>query len=391
MNFDLMAELSINGKINMQNRGVIMRLNPAKSILLGAIVTITILGISMLAFYSSWISGVANFTAPLLGGFTASYFTKKRIMRYGACAGIISGIIFASILILFENIPADGIIIALVSFSILFGVLAGIGGLIGEITDENRRHEIKTGRRDKPPSNVIYCPQCGLKDLDNSTLCISCGEDLESIRNYLKKTRYLLYISIGIALMFIISLIIAVNETSTANYSSFTVPIILFILIFIPVIIGKLILTPPQNHASKYCPKCENKDYNKKYCIKCGYNLENVLGCFSGNIGVDLYDIELNKNYINLYRHIIERSPDGPGEYHERLPPKTILLGNIRNMHISKCKTLIVFTKPCLKFDYWGGTVEFKMDKKTIDEVNKILSTGVYDDLISRDDSINLK
>ena len=54
-------------------------------------------------------------------------------------------------------------------------------------------------------------------------------------------------------------------------------------------------------------------------------------------------------------------------------------------MRLSKCKTLIIFTKPCLKFDYWGSTVEFKMDKKTIAKVNKILSTGVYDDLISRD------
>ena len=44
-----------------------MEFHPSKSIFLGVIVTVTVFGISMLAFYESWISGVANFVAPLLG------------------------------------------------------------------------------------------------------------------------------------------------------------------------------------------------------------------------------------------------------------------------------------------------------------------------------------
>ena len=151
-------------------------------------------------------------------------------------------------------------------------------------------------------------------------------------------------------------------------------------------LLDKIIL-PLSGHARIYCPKCENKNYNEKYCIKCGYNLENVLGCFSGNIGVDLYDIELNKKYINLYRHIIERAPDGPGEYHERLAPRTLSLGSIRNMRLSTCKTLLIFPKPCLKFEYGRDTIEFKMSRKDLNQVGKILSTGVYDKLISQNSS----
>ena len=211
----------------------------------------------------------------------------------------------------------------------------------------------------------MYCPQCGLKDLDNSRLCKSCGENLETGRNYLKAAQLLQYTSFALFLMFIVSLIIAGSDINYGNYSTITVPILFIILSLSSILIEKLILPHISGHNRLYCPKCENKDHNGNYCIKCGYNLENVLGCFSGNIGVELYDIELNKNYINLYRHIIERQVDGSGEYHERLAPRTLSLGSIGNMRLSTCKTWFIFPTPCLKFEYSGNTVEFKMDKKT--------------------------
>ena len=422
-----------------------MKFHPIISIILGITAAVSIFGISMLIFgETSWIPGAVFIFAFILGGFIATYFTKIKRTRYG----IYVGIIFAAMLfILGMGSYTESDISWAIFMPVLFSVLTGIGGFLGKIIDKNRgpnfkiedkladnmpqskkerkiakaiersnkrkaeyktnkieeRNEqkteytsykpinsssipkVKTEHKNKPPSNVIYCPQCGLEDSNNSRLCTSCGENLKSGRNYLKTTTFLRYVSIALFLMFFISLIIAGNEIDLGDYSAAILPIIVIILVSITIITEKLILPRLGDHARIYCPKCENKANDDRYCIKCGYNLENVLGCFSGNIRVDLYDIELNKNYINLYRHIIERQADGPGEYHERLAPQTLSIGGIRNMRLSKCKTLIIFTKPCLKFDYWGSTVEFKMDKKTIAKVNKILSTGVYDDLISRD------
>jgi len=120
-----------------------MRLHPVKSIIMGTIVTIAIFGISTLAFYGSWISRIALIAAPLIGGIIATYFTEKRIMRYGACTGIISGIIFVIFELFFGHIPQELAIIMFISLSVFFGVISGIGGLIVEITVKYRRQQFK--------------------------------------------------------------------------------------------------------------------------------------------------------------------------------------------------------------------------------------------------------
>lgn len=381
-----------------------MKFRPAISIFLGIVVTILIFGIAVLFFGEA--SGVLWFTgffAVTTGGFIATYFTKNKKIRYGLYVGIILTIL----MLILDLEDYNGDIGDSILFFVLFSVITCIGGFFGKITDKNKRQEFKKGlkkeykryktinggekgtfkrgyKQEKSSSNTIYCPQCGLKDSSNSRFCADCGEDLETGRNYLKRTRYLQYISAALILMFFISLIIAGSGMSTGDYSLFVIPILFFILTFISILLYKLILPFISGHARRYCPKCEHHDFNGNFCVNCGYNLENVLSCFKCNLGADLYDIELNKRYINLYRHIIEHQVDGSGEYHERLAPKTLYLGSIRNIRLSSCKTLIIFTQTCLKFEYYGSTLKFKVYRENINELNRILSMEVYRDIISQ-------
>ncbi|MCE7697769.1 MAG: YrzE family protein, partial [Methanobacterium paludis] len=307
---------------------------------MGIVVILTIFGISMLIFgENSWVPAVAGVVALILGGFIATYFTKNKKISYGTYVGVI-----LAVMLLILGLGTFTVNMSIGIFVFLL-VITSVGGFFGKILAENNRQTFKTGLKDlltiskikkileneyrrsqavnydrqtfkteyknknsqnkKSPKNVIYCPQCGLKDSNSSKLCADCGENLETGRRYLKITQFLLYFSVALFLMFFVSLIIADSGVDTGDYSLFTIPILFLILASIPMLLGKLILPRFNGHIPRYCPKCEHSDFNEKYCIKCGYNLENVLGCFSCNLGVDLYDIEFNKNYINLYRHII--------------------------------------------------------------------------------------
>jgi hypothetical protein len=134
----------------------------------------------------------------------------------------------------------------------------------------------------------------------------------------------------------------------------------------------------------KYCPTCENEKYNNKYCIKCGYNLEDVLGY----VKTDRNDIEMNKNYIRIYPKIYLEHNDG---WPSRQAPKTFTLDKIENLRLSSCETLLS-SEPCLIFDYLDKKckspaikergnciVKIKIDEKDKSEMNRILNTGIYD------------
>lgn len=225
----------------------------------------------------------------------------------------------------------------------------------------------------------MYCPQCGSKSW-NSKTCKSCGENLETGRKYLKTSQYKLII------FYIILLAMALTYFSgyyNIYYWPFT---ILFLVCF-----AILAIYEPEpdsgNRAAftfKYCPTCENEKYNKKYCIKCGYNLEDVVGC----IKTYRNDIEMNKYYIRIYPKIYMEQHDG---LPSRLKPKTFTLNKIENLRLSSCETLLS-SKPCLIFDYLdkkckspaikeNGTciVKIKVEKKDEYQLNRILNTGIYD------------
>lgn len=223
----------------------------------------------------------------------------------------------------------------------------------------------------------MYCPQCGSK-LDNSKYCPSCSENLDALHKYISyKSAIKLFFTVFffIFIGFLIYGSDSITSTTANNY--IYLASLLFIFIIVYPIFYQWVVIPVirRSQSQRYCPKCEHEDFNENFCVECGYNLKNVLGCFKCNLGVDLYDIEFNKNYINIYRHIIERGDSG-GEYHERLAPNTLY--SIRNLELSPCKTLI-FHRLCLKFEHGGRVYNFKLKNRDEDKVNAILSSCPYD------------
>jgi hypothetical protein len=94
------------------------------------------------------------------------------------------------------------------------------------------------------------------------------------------------------------------------------------------------------------CPNCRNGEYNKNFCVKCGYNLNNVLGYFSpkGFPSDDEYYLELNKNYLKVHRNI-------QTEFDSTWYEFTFLYEKIEKFEITACQGKI-FTGHCLKFTY---------------------------------------
>jgi hypothetical protein len=228
----------------------------------------------------------------------------------------------------------------------------------------------------------MYCPQCGLRN-SKSNICKSCGENLESGKNYIKHKKY------HLPIFYIILLAMGVTYFSgyyNLYYWPFT---IFFILCFILLGVYEPIKSDLNKNVngpntSQYCPKCENNNYNKKYCIKCGYNLEDVLGYFETYRN----DIEMNKKYVRIYPKIYLEHNEGLAS---RLSSQTFTLDKIENLRLSSCETLLS-NKPCLIFDYidkkckgpaikQGNTciLKVKIDDKDEYKMNRIINTGFYD------------
>ena len=122
----------------------------------------------------------------------------------------------------------------------------------------------------------------------------------------------------------------------------------------------------------------------------CGYNLKDILGYFI----TTNYDIEMNKNYINIYRKYASESADDV----VKSAPETFKLNKIRNLRVSSCKTLF-YNKPCLKFEYVDEKCKFparkygdrcivkvNIDKKNEYEISNILCMGIYSEALSPQD-----
>lgn len=147
-------------------------------------------------------------------------------------------------------------------------------------------------------------------------------------------------------------------------------------------------------HASKYCPQCEESDFNEKFCVKCGYNLENVLGYFT----VSKNYIEVNKNYLNIYARIRRKGMPTrrPGVHsHQRYGPYTYYPDKIQNLQLTHCKGTIS-KNPCLKFKYKDTEcknppehiqdgecmVNVIIDEKTGKELEKLFSLDIFSDIV---------
>lgn len=94
------------------------------------------------------------------------------------------------------------------------------------------------------------------------------------------------------------------------------------------------------------CPNCRNGEYNKNYCVKCGYNLKDVLGYYQpqGFLADDEYYLELNENYLKVQRNIRSEYDDVWSEF-------CFLYDKIETFQICSCSGRL-FTGTCLKLTY---------------------------------------
>ena len=145
------------------------------------------------------------------------------------------------------------------------------------------------------------------------------------------------------------------------------------------------------------CPHCRNTEYNKNFCVKCGYNLNDVLGYFppKGAFSDDQYYLELNKNYLKVQKHI-------QSEFDSTWYEFTFLYEKIENFEITVCqrtKKLSIpllsaktSTYPCLKFTYnedlqWESyplklfcdgenSIKIPVNEKYVSEINNIITSN---------------
>ncbi len=220
----------------------------------------------------------------------------------------------------------------------------------------------------------MHCPRCGVNS-GNSKICKFCGLDLEEETTYLKFAEYKTIIAITLPVSMFLILIL----TSNTNY--LYIPLIISIPAFL-----FLELKYPSSYSS-YCPKCNYSDFNGNFCIKCGYNLNDVWGYFD----MTNHDIEVNRNHIKIYRKIASESV---GDM-VKSSPETFELNKIENICVSRCKSFL-FEHSCLKFDYLDEkckghyahksegrcVVKVALDKKNEYLVDKLMNLGVYRDKI---------
>jgi len=135
-----------------------------------------------------------------------------------------------------------------------------------------------------------------------------------------------------------------------------------------------------------FCPNCRNSDYNENFCVKCGYNLNDVLGYYKINkkLGYQ-YFLEINRNYLGIHLKV---SHHDVGDEWFKWPP--LLYEKMENVEITECKGRI-FSSPCLKFNYeedfdcghfsrlkflcnGKNSLKIKLDKKNVPEIQSKIS-----------------
>ena len=221
----------------------------------------------------------------------------------------------------------------------------------------------------------MHCPRCGVKNSANSKICKFCGVDLEEKTTYLKFAEYKTIIAVTLPVAMFLFLILTSNKNYVYIPLIISIPVILFLEFRYP------------SSYSKYCPKCNHSDFNGNFCIKCGYNLNDVWGYFD----MINHDIEVNRNHIKIYRKIASESV---GDM-VKSSPETFELNKIENIRVSRCKSFL-FEHSCLKFDYLDEkckghyahksegrcVVKVALDKKNEYLVDKLMNLEVYRDKI---------
>lgn len=234
----------------------------------------------------------------------------------------------------------------------------------------------------------MFCPICGDENPKDARFCESCGESLEKEVSFEGRKKNIGHVSfISFAMIFVGMFGGIWQITVIASFAFLSCLIVYMIL---PKFSGK--------HAKRYCPRCEQSQFNENYCVECGYNLNDVLGYYK----TDHHDIEMNKNYIKIYektRYQEGTVPDREGWHsHHRAEPITFTLDKITNLQLAECKHFLSHS-PCLIFEYDTDKCNFYLAKeeeficmvkaeinsRIKIELEKVLSSGVYDNIWNKD------
>lgn len=223
----------------------------------------------------------------------------------------------------------------------------------------------------------MYCPICGEENKGDNPFCGSCGENLEDEMKYLKGS-----IKIG----GIGTLLLILSFVLYFLYFMMVSELMLLVSAFLIMIVGVFLLSRSDKLSAgsavkheRFCPSCKNIEFNQKFCVYCGNNLEDVMGYFK----LDKYYIEVNKNFLKVWGRI--RRGD-----QNRTEPCIFYVDKIQNLQVTECKGT-VFTSPCIKFDYEGdcnlkgtfsirkeGSVKVPIDKKWLGKIDQLFSSGLY-------------
>lgn len=154
-----------------------------------------------------------------------------------------------------------------------------------------------------------------------------------------------------------------------------------------------------KEHEGLLCPNCKNHDFNDNFCVRCGYNLNDVLGYYKADVKGMLpnhFFLEINKKHLQIIVEV-ERMGKMVLRYVYRYQ-----FSKIYNLFITTCKGGILSKKshPCLKFDYnglecskakppniklicKGNTLTLTLNEEQITEIKEILSDVFKEQIIS--------
>ncbi|MCE5213280.1 MAG: FxLYD domain-containing protein [Methanobacterium sp.] len=198
---------------------------------------------------------------------------------------------------------------------------------------------------------MVYCPKCGKKFLETPESCDFCGEIFQEENRFNKGIK--IFDTIGVILA-VISLILAYYLRNNKNTTLLEVLFILIFFIIMFMFLSKRVRGYVQSlfirlwfkgQKTKQCPQCENLVSDDKFCFSCGYKLENVKGYYKLGGRFNPVYVELNKNYIRMFKTYSTRY-----ETH-RLEPIEYKISDIKDPEINWCEARL-FTSPCLKFSY---------------------------------------
>lgn len=238
----------------------------------------------------------------------------------------------------------------------------------------------------------LYCPKCGVKNSDENEYCENCRESLKDILNWRKKSKPILYLIITLLGCLLIVLIL--NWLYT--------PLFTFIIVFVILLLISLgilgVSDKIYTKKGKFCPKCQQSNFNEEYCIHCGYELKNILGYFPrGSIKTsEIIEVEINTKYIKIYGNV---TPPGLSNSSSlrRLKPITYHQDKISNIQITDHKG-IIFSGYCLSFNYEdedrpeyhdeyykfinnyvdGKTIKVPIDAFFIPKLEEIIAMGIF-------------